>query len=116
MDQGGPPAVDFLVGEAEAVEGAGPVVLDEHVRAAEELPQEIPPPGLLQVQGNPTLAPVDGQEISTLALHKGRSPPSGVVALLPLLDLDDVCPGIRQRLRAIRPREDAREVDDANAR
>ena len=104
--------MDLVVREAEAVEGAGPVVLDEDVGVVEEPPQEIPPPGVLHVQSDSALASVDGQEVGALALHKGRSPPSGVVALLAFFDLDDVRPRVRQGLCAIRPRQNPRQIDD----
>ena len=109
-------AVDLFVGEAEPVEGARPEVLDEHVRRLQEPPQDVAPrAGSLRFRVMPALAAVDGEEVDALAVHEGRSPAAGVVALGRLLDLDDVGAGVGQGLRAVGAGQDAREVDDADA-
>jgi hypothetical protein len=70
---------------------------------------------MLEVEGEAALAAVDGKEVRALAVNKRGAPSAGVVTLARLLDLDDVGPRIRERLRAIRTGEDPRQVDDVDA-
>jgi len=70
---------------------------------------------VLQVKGEAALPAVDGEKIRAFAADKWRAPSARVVALLRLLDLDDVGAGIGQGLRAVRPGQDPGEVDDLDA-
>ena len=95
------------------VEGARAEVLHQHVRGLEQLPEDLAARRRLEVQGDAPLAAVHGEEVRASSVHKGRAPAAGVVALAGLLDLDHVGARVREGLGAIRPGEDAGEVDDA---
>src|SRR5262249_12614951 len=59
---------------------------------------------------------IGGAEIAVLALDERRAPGARVVAGLAALDLDDVGAEIGEHLSGPRPRKDAGQFQDANAR
>ena len=86
-----------------------------------------PPDDLLarrarQVHGHRFLSAVAAQEVGAIAhgalladLQKRRAPRTSVVAGSRALDLDHLGAEVREHLRGVRTREDAGEVEDANA-
>ena len=115
VDEAWDPLRHLRVREAQPVEGAGPEVLDEHVRRLQQAPEEVAAAGILQVQRHSALPAVHGEEVDALALDEGGAPAPRVVALARLLDLDHVRARVRHGLRAVGAGQDAGEIDDADA-
>ena len=100
-----------LVAEPESVGDARQEVLDEDVHAPGELEHEPGALGVLQVDRDPPLVPVDGGERGA---HAVAAPGAQVVAAAGPLDLHDVGAEVGHERRAIRPGDDAREIEDAD--
>ena len=114
VDEPGIQRVDGLPAEAEPRERAGPEVLDQHVRAREELPEDRLPRLRLEVERDALLPAVDAHEVGRLAAGEG-GPGAGVVPLARLLDLDHLGAHVGEEHRGVGPREHAGQVDDAHA-
>ena len=105
------------VPEPEPGQPTDPVVLDQHVRRAEEAPQDLAPGVGLEVDTDRALVPVDGEEVGGGARARGsvtdprRSPAPRRVAV-GRLDLDHVRAEVGEQHRAVRPGEDRRAVGD----
>ena len=111
--------VQLLDGEAEPVQDPGAEVLDEHVGALHQLPEDPLPVLGLQVQGDGLLVAVAGEEVGGLRVvgraHEGRSPAAGVVARAGVLDLDHPGAEVGEHHPRVRSGEGAGEVDDDGA-
>jgi hypothetical protein len=101
--QGDQPWIELLehVGrKAEAVEGSGPEVLDQHVRPPDQPAQRLAPVLALEVEDNRFLVPVRRHEVRRLRVVGGaderRSPGAGVVAGAGGFDLDHPGPEIAE--------------------
>ena len=111
-----------LVIEAEPREPADPEVLDQDIAALEQPAQDGRAVGLLEVEPDAALVPIDREVVGRgPGLARGRrrpdprrSPAAGRVAL-GRLDLDDVGAQVAQQHRAVRPGQDGRAIDDAQA-
>ena len=71
---------------------------------------------MFEIKREALFVPVDAHEIGTLAVLKWRSPPTRVVALTGLFDLDDPRTHIGEHHCAVWSREDSREVENRHAR
>ncbi len=108
-----------LVADAEAVEHAGPEGLEHDVGAGDEPQQHLAPGGLLEVDPHRGLVAVQREEQRPLrgvlgALVVGRRP-AHVVAHPEVLDLDHLGAEVGQQQRAEPARQQAGEVEDADA-
>src|SRR5690606_18296062 len=65
-----------------------------------------------QVEDDRLLVPVDAFEVGGAVVRPRRTPGTGVVAALRVLDLDDACAQVSEQHRGIRAREHAAEVRD----
>ena len=115
VDEAGVRRAHALVIEPEAHEAADAEVLDHHVRAADQALDEGEIVRVGEVGDDRALAAVAGVEVGGGAVDEGGSPAARVVALRGL-DLDDVGAEIGERLPDPGTGEDARELDDAQAR
>jgi hypothetical protein len=69
-----------------------------------------------EIEGDAFLVAIDAEEIRAFAVLKGRPPRARVVAALRMLDLDHARAHVGREHRAVRPREDARQIEDGHAR
>ena len=70
------------------------------------------PLGVLQIERQTLLVPVDAEEVRAFFTDEGRSPPARVVAAAGLLDLDDPRAHVGEQHRAVGPGQHARQIDD----
>ncbi len=111
------PRVDFrerLVAEAEALHGAGAEVLDEDVGLTHQCLDHLDALGGLEVEGHAALVAVEEEVGGRLAVLVGR-PGARLVAGPRVLHLDDVGAEIAQESPAPGARDDAGQIDDADA-
>src|SRR4029079_12548303 len=104
--------------EPVAVEHARPEILDHHVGRLEQLAHDLLSIGLGEVERDALLAAVEGHEEVAFAIGAAGARTGAfarVVTAVGVLDLDDLGAHVREYLRAERPGDDAREVDDADA-
>src|SRR5439155_9615910 len=101
------------VAEPELVHRPGPEVLDEDVALSDERTEDRLALRRLEIQRDALLVAVDGHEVRRLAAREGWPAPR-VVALPGLFDLYDLGTHVAQHHRAVRPRGDAREVQDTD--
>jgi hypothetical protein len=107
-----------LVGEAEPSHDTRPEVLDQHVRPLHQALEDRLAILGLQVERHRSLAGVLRQERSAhLGCVEGgvRAQLTGQIASVRHLDLDHVRAHQRQLVRAERPRQDVRQVEDPDA-
>ncbi len=110
--RGGPQGV---VAEAEAGEHAGPELLEEHVVAGQEAHERAPPGRPFEVEHEAALAPVERGERGRLApLAEGRHR-AQVVAAARVFELVDPGAEVGEHERGEGARQEARQVEDANA-
>ena len=102
------------VPETELVHRPRSEVLEQHVALLRQLPEDLAPLRRLEVQGDALLAPVHRHEVRRLAPDE-RRPAARVIALAGLLDLDHLGAHVAEHHRAEGAREDAGEVEHANA-
>ena len=135
VDQARIEAVQLVVGEAKPRQAADAEVLDQDVAPREQPRQHLAASGLLEVEAEAALVAVDGQVVGRLAsvgrvrarvtgriglarlggTGEGRSPGARAIAVR-RLDLDHVGTEVGQEHRAVRPRQDRRQVADDEAR
>src|SRR3989454_4616306 len=114
VDQLRIPHREGIVVRAQTSHDAGPELLHDDVRAACEFSEDFLPLDGLQVDRERTLPAVHHREGIRDLVDEWRHR-SHVVAELRVLDLDDVRAEVAQELRAERPREEAREIQDRDA-
>jgi hypothetical protein len=102
---------DGVVVQREALEPAGPEVLDHDVGPGGEALGHVEVRGLLQVQRDRPLVPVDAQVVRRDVVAHGRHPRAGVVAGR-ALDLDHLGAEVGEQHRRVRARQDPGEVRD----
>src|SRR5918994_3207029 len=115
IDEAGIELLQGFVAETELFQGATPHVLDHDIRIRSERLDPLQTFRVLEVHAYGALVAVDGQKVCRLAPCEGRSPLAGVVAALGVLDLDHVCPEIREHHRRVRTGQDPREIEDLHA-
>ncbi|MNX95808.1 hypothetical protein D3C86_1280980 [compost metagenome] len=106
---------ELFVAQAQLFSATDLEVLDHHVAARGQLARQLHALFALQVQGDRALVAVGAIEIGGIARADPYAPVAGVVAPLGVLDLDDVGAEVRQGHRTHRPRQYAREVENAHA-
>ena len=100
--------------EAEALEGAWPEVLDQHVSIAHQSEQQLEILGRLQVESNRPLVPVDQLPPQTFAVAwvaPGQS--AQAVTAVGSFDLDDVGTKVREVAATVGAGQQSRQIDDA---
>src|SRR5207302_1670047 len=105
--------------EAVAVERAGLVVLNQHVRLRRHSADDLLPLGAGDVDGDRPLPAVGADEVGGLAAllaEPGRAPPARVVARAGPLDLDHLRSEVGEHLGRPRSCQDAAQIEDADAR
>ena len=103
-----------VVVDAEASGDAGAEVLDHEVSAGAQFEEELAAALGLQVKGDRPLAAVGHRERIALAVDlRGHS--ARIVASARLLDLDDVRAELGENHRAVRARQESRQVEDPEA-
>src|SRR5262249_25973208 len=105
--------VHRLIAQAEPRRHAGEEVLDEHVGAARKLEREPRALRLLEVHRDPALVAIDGGEGG--AHLPGPAQRAQIIAAPRPLELDDVRAEVAEECGAVRSRDDAGEIEDANA-
>jgi hypothetical protein len=100
--------------EPEPVHRARPEVLDQDVHAIDQAKTEVEAVGLLEVDRDAALAPVESEEEACKPAGEGRSPAAAHVsgARFELVDLGAV---VGQEQRAVGSGEGVREVEDVDA-
>ena len=109
-DQRRMPRVQDVPAEAELRQHAGPVVLDQNVRARDELGEDRAVAVGGEVERDALLAAVQRHEVGRLAVEE-RPDLARVVAVSGPLDLDHARAELGQHQRAVRPRQHARQID-----
>ena len=110
----------LVVAEAQSSQRAGSEVLDQRVRTAKQPAEDRRAIGLLEIEPDAPLVPVDSEEVGRrsrpvrFAADPRRAPASGRVPL-GRLDLHDVRAQVAEKHRRVRSGEDGRAVDDAEA-
>ncbi|MNS54088.1 hypothetical protein D3C72_868680 [compost metagenome] len=107
--------VDALPRETHAVQRARAEVLDQHVRFADQLLQDLLAFRLLGVQRERALVAVEHGEVQRVDIRDVAQLGARDIARTGALHLDDVCAEPRQQLRARGAGLDVREVDDLDA-
>ena len=105
---------DRGVAEAEALQHAGPEVLEQDVGRDEERAEDLLPARSLQVESQAPLVAVEGDEEQAVGVLAVLQDVTCDVALLRLLHLDHVSAKPGQHLSARGPGLIVREVDDAD--
>ena len=90
--------------------------LDHDIRPRAQLQRQGTAVVLREVQSAAPLPPVHRQVVGGLPAGERRPPRARLVAALRPLDLHDVGAEVGEHHRAVRPREHAGQVGDANAR
>ena len=101
-----------LVPQPDPLHLRGSEIFDQHVGPREQRIQNRPRALVLEIERERLLVAVDAEEVGALAADKGRPPRAGVVASPRLLDLDHSSSEVAQLHRAIRPGQDAAEIQD----
>src|SRR5206468_11987140 len=100
---------------AEARERAGTEVLDDDVAFLDEPLEHALAVRILEVDGHAALVAIDREVVRGDPLDAGRRPLTCLVTRPGHLDLDHVRAVIPEHERAVRPRQRAREIEDAYA-
>ena len=115
VDQLGILLVQRFPAIAQLLHRAGPEVLDDDVGLFEQLLEDLALLVVLEVERDAFLAAVDRGEVGRLALDE-RAVGARVVAALGRLDLDHPRAHLRHQEGAVGAGQDARQVDDDDAR
>ncbi len=107
--------VDALPREAHAVQRTRAEVLDQHVRFADQLLEDLLAFRLLGIQRQAALVAVEHGEVQRIDIRDVAQLGARHIAGTGALHLDDVCAEPRQQLRARGASLDVREVDDLDA-
>ena len=107
--------VELLPAVTQLLHRAGTEVLDDDIGLGEQLVENGAVRFGLEVEGDALLAAIDRGEVGRLPLDE-RSVGPRVVAALGGFDLDHPGAHLGHQERAVRPRQDARQVDDGDAR
>ena len=111
VDDSGVSLPRFLVGQAEAREGARAVVLEHDVAPLDELEEELLALGALEVDLDAFLVAVEADEVRGLAAGQRRSPRARDVARASRLELDHLRPEVGEHGGAEGSRERVAEVE-----
>ena len=102
-----------LPAEAQPLHHAGPEILQHHVGAVDQIPEDLEIGGVLEVEPDAALVAVPQHEGRALAFDEGRRAAHGIA--LRAFDLDDVGAEIAQLHAAERARQVRRQVEDHQA-
>ena len=102
-----------VVTEAELVHDAGTVILDDHVSRLDHFKKKLFSLWSLHVKRNALFVAVHVGVVHA-AFILVRTEIAGVVAFAGDLDLDDFGPHVREHHRAIWPRQNPSEIENAN--
>src|SRR3954464_3107189 len=114
MDQFGKFLAQHRMADAPFVERARLEILDQDVGPLKHLKEHRAAAFGSQIESDRTLVAVDPDKVRRILAVKRRPPVAHLVACR-RLDLDDVSPMVGENLRAIRPTQHARQIDDAQA-
>src|SRR5215212_891724 len=112
--------------EPELLERSGSEVFDEHIRLGNQIVEDRAAGRMFEIEGDAFLVAVDAQEVRALAwvsgvaiarslrtgVQKGWSPGPRVVAFARLLDFNDPRAHVGEQHRAVRTRQDTREIEN----
>src|SRR4030095_1169668 len=101
--------------EAHPGQRSRPEVFDHHVALRDQPIENLAPSRTLEVEGHAFLVPVDAEKVGALTADERRTPAAGVVALPRLFDLDDTRAHVRENHGAVRPREQAGQIENGGA-
>ena len=118
--------LERLIVQADLAERAGTKILHEDVALLDDSIEQRAAVGLLEIERDAFLVPIDAEEVGAFArvsgepiarilrdgLQKGRPPAAGVVASAGLFDLDDARAHVGEKHRAIRSGQHARQIAD----
>src|SRR5215472_45666 len=114
IDEAGIARMQTLPAVAKPIERARAKVLDQRVSLVEQMLEDLAVGWRFEVERNRLLAPVDRDEIRRFTVLEWTIL-TGIISLLRRFDLDHACPELGEQQRAVRARQDAREVDDRDA-
>ncbi len=114
VDQARVQGVQILVGKAEPGHHPGPEALNEHVGPGRQLPRQRRTAAVPEIECETPLVAVQSHEVRRLAPDEGRAERTAVIADTGPLHLDDVCPEISEKHRAIGTGNNSAEVDDTD--
>ena len=112
VDQSGEPCLQRFVIQSEFLHHARPEILHQDVRLADQFEEQFAAVGMLQIDRDALLAPVDVLEVAAHALFEGAKSPRLIAA--EGLDLDDIGTQVAQGHGREGTREYPGQVDDAN--
>lgn len=112
VDRAGVEPAHGLVGDPELFRRGGQEVVHDHVALFHEFSQDLLARRGGEVQGDPVLPAVDGQEVGGFPGHEGRAPAAGLVAPVGPLHLDHLRAEVGQPHRAQRPGQDPRKIQN----
>ena len=116
VDDPGVEAPAVLVSESELLHAPGPEVLHHHVRRLNEAPRDLLPVLRLEVEGEASLVPSDGEVIDALTVDEEVSHRPVALERPPgRLHADHVRPEIGEVLRGRRPHQHVVEARDPKA-
>ena len=110
------PGIDLTEGglaDAEAVHHAGAEALHDHVGSRRQAEKRLTSQGILEVQGERALVPIDRVEHRGVLVDERRHP-AHVVAASRVLDLDHIRAEVREQQGAERSGKQSREIEDSN--
>ena len=114
-------AAQIVIAQAEFIEIARAIIFHQHIGDRRELADDLLPFLRLDVDGHTALVPVRHDEIRRLAgifpirlAHERRSPAARFIAADRTLDLDHVRAEVAKHHRAVRSREGAGDIENAN--
>ena len=113
VDEPGVDRGQRVVAQAEALHRARPEILDEHVRALHQIAEDVGALRGLEIERQIALVAIDDQVRRRLPALV-RRPGARLVARAGVFHLDDVGPHVGQEHAAEGPRQDTREIDDAD--
>jgi hypothetical protein len=114
VDQSRITGVQVVPAVAELFHRAGPEIFDDGISLVEQALENVAIGGRLEIEDDRFLAAIDRGEISRLAVLE-RAVLARVVTRLGRLDLDHARAQLGHQQRAVRPRENARQIDDGDA-
>jgi hypothetical protein len=112
MNQPGVRGREDILAQSKLLHDAGPVILEQHIGAGDELEQDRSAGVRAQVELDAALAAVVGDEIRTVLLA-AKGPER--IAALRMLDLDHVGAEVGQHHARERSRDHGAQLDDAHA-
>ena len=110
IDEPGVALPEGLVAKAEPLHRARPEIFHHNVGLCGQLDEELPTVGLLEVEGQAFLAPIEGDEVGAWPSYEGPHF-AGLVTAGRLLHLDDIGPEVGEHHCGIGARQNAGTVE-----